>query len=128
MAYPSGNGGAILIGSVEIAVKQWTCNSGARTTENTHSGTGGYTNYEMVVWDARWTAEGPWNDSAIPDTVAVGLIPGSKITLIMQLGSTAKTQTLTNTIVEDFELIVDNSGDIVRWRATGKGGSITRPT
>lgn len=128
MAYPSGNGGAMMVGIVEIALKQWTCNTGARTTENTHSGTGGYSNYEMVVWDARWTAEGPWDDVAIPDTVAVGLIPGAKVGMKFQVGSTAKFILLTNTIIEDFELINDNTSDIVRWRASGKGGIITRPT
>lgn len=127
MAFLSGNGGAILVGAVELAVKQWTCNTGSRTTENTHSGTAGFTNYEHVVIDARWSAEGPWNDAAIPDAVAVGLIPGSKGVLTLQVGSGTRTMVLTNTIVEDYELIVDNTGDIVRWRASGKGGTVTRP-
>ena len=128
MAYLSGNGGALLVGAVEHAIKSYTLNTGSRSTENTHSGTAGATNYEHVVYDARWTAEGPWSDTAIPDVVASGIIPGTKITLIFQIGSGSKTYTLTGTLVEDFELINDNTSDIVRWRATGKGGSITRPT
>jgi len=127
MAFLSGNGGAILVGSLALSVKQWTVNYGARVTENTHSGTGGYSNYEKVVIDPRWTAEGPWDDAAIPD-VDQGLVPGNKVTLTFEIGSGAKTLILTNTIVEDFELIDDNTSDIVRYRATGKGATgITLP-
>jgi len=127
VAFLSGNGGAAVVGIVEHAIKQWTLNSGSRSTENTHSGTAGFTNYEHVAYDARWTADGPWDDAKITDIVASGIIPGTKITLILQIGSGSKTYTLAGTLVEDFEVIVDNTSDIVRWRATGKGGTITRP-
>lgn len=126
MAYLSGNGGALVVGIIELAIKQWTCNTGARTTENTHSGTAGFTNYEAVVIDARWTAEGPWDDTVIPD-VDAGLTPGSKPLLTFQVGSGSKTIILTGSIIEDFEIIDDNTSDIVRWRASGKGGTVTRP-
>lgn len=121
----SGNGGTITSGAVVTNVKQWTCNTGSRTTENTHSGTGGYTNYEHVVFDARWTAEGPLDTSNLPDSTGL-FVPGTKVSAKFKNGADARFILLVGTIIEDYEVIDDNTSDIVRWRMSGKGGVITR--
>jgi uncharacterized protein YndB with AHSA1/START domain len=124
MAYQSGNGGEVLVGAVTLHVGKWTLRKTSRNVDNTHSGVTS-SNYEHVVPDHSATLEIPWDDTNIPDTDA-GLAEGVKVTLTMNLGSTAKTQVLTNTLVESVEDVCDNSGDIIRTVVTVKGGSLTR--
>lgn len=125
--FRSGNGGTIAIGGTTLHVKTWSGKIGIRDVENTHSGTSGSSNYEKVVIDASFTAEGPWDEDNQPDTDA-GFMPGNKITATLKVGAGAKTVVLTNCLVVDLELIVDNTSDIVRYRLMGKGGEITRTT
>ena len=127
MAFVSGNGGSISVGATALVVGEWGGNFGARLVENTHSATGGSTNYEKVVDDPSWYADIPWDETALPDT-DLGLTGGAKVTVTFKLGAGVKTYVLTNTTVENVEPKVNNSNDIVRMRVTGKGGAITRPT
>jgi hypothetical protein len=124
MSYQSGNGGEVLVGAVTLHITKWTLRKTSRNVDNTHSGVTS-SNYEHVVPDHSATLEIPWDDTNIPDTDA-GLAEGVKVTLTMNLGSTAKFQTLTNTLVESCEDVCDNSGDIIRTVVTVKGGSLTR--
>jgi hypothetical protein len=128
MAFHSGNGGGITVGGgSELNIGRYTVRAPVRSVENTHSGTSGATNFEAVVRDVSWEVEIPFDDAAIPDT-DMGLVPGNKVTIVWQLGSSGKTVTTTNTLVEGLEFINDPSGDIVRARVTGKGGSYTAAT
>jgi len=125
MAFHSGNGGGINVnGGAEQNIGRYTVRAPVRTAENTHSGTGGSSNYEAIVRDLSWEVDIPFDDAAIPDT-DMGLVAGNKVTIIWQLGSSAKTVITTNTLVESVEFINDPSGDIVRARVTGKGGTYT---
>lgn len=128
MAFWSGNGGGITVGGgSEQNIGRWEVNSNARLTENTHSGTGGSTNYELVVYDNSSTIEIPVDDTALPDT-DMGLVRGAKVTVVFQMGGSGKTCTLTNTTVENATYINDPAQDIVRFRVTTKGGVFTAPT
>jgi hypothetical protein len=126
MAFVSGNGGKLTVGATDLHVGQWQGNFGARLVENTHSGTSGTTNYEKVVLDPSWSADVPWDDANIPD-VDAGLVPGDKVTVKFFMGGGAKFYQLANTTVESAEATCDNAGNIVRYRVSGKGGTITRP-
>lgn len=125
MAFHSGNGGGINVGAgAEQNIGRYTVRAPVRTAENTHSGTGGASNYEAVVRDLSWEVDIPFDDAAIPDT-DMGLVAGNKVTITWQLGASGKTVITTNTLVESVEFINDPSGDIVRARVTGKGGIYT---
>lgn len=128
MAFYSGNGGGITIGGgSEQNVGRWEVNSDARLVENTHSGTGGSTNYEPVVYDNSATIDIPVDSDALPDT-DMGLVRGTKVTVVFQMGASGKTCTLTNTTVERAKYINDPSGDIGRFQVSTKGGVFTPPT
>lgn len=128
MAFHSGNGGGITVGGgAEQNIGRYTVRAPVRDAENTHSGTGGATNYEAVVRDVSWEVDIPFDDVAIPDT-DMGLVAGNKVTIVWQLGNSGKTVTTTNTLVSSIEFINDPAGDIVRARVTGKGGSYTAAT
>lgn len=128
MAFHSGNGGGITVGGgSELNIGRYTVRAPYRDAENTHSGTSGSTNYEPVVRDVSWEVDIPFDDTNIPDT-DMGLVPGNKVTIVWQLGSSGKTVTTTNTYVSSLEYINDPAGDIVRARVTGKGGSYTAAT
>ena len=122
MAYVTGNGGKLTVGATDLHVSQWSGNFGARLVENTHSGTSGTTNYEKVVFDPSWSADIPWDSANEPDDL---LVPGTKVTVKFYMGGSGTFKTLTNTTVESAEVTVDNSGNIVRMRCTGKGGAIS---
>jgi hypothetical protein len=127
MAFWSGNGGGITVGGgSEQNVGRWEVNSNARLVENTHSGTSGSTNYELVVYDNSATIEIPVDDVALPDT-DMGLVRGAKVTIVFQMGTSGKTCTLTNTTVENATYINDPASDIVRFRVSTKGGTFTAP-
>lgn len=127
MAFYSGNGGGITVGGgSEHNVGRWEVNSNARLVENTHSGTSGSTNYELVVYDNSSTIEIPVDDANLPDT-DMGLVRGAKVTIVYQMGGSGKTCTLTNTTVENATYINDPAQDIGRFRVTTKGGSFTAP-
>jgi hypothetical protein len=125
MAFWSGNGSSMLVGAVTLHCRANRVRKGARLTENTHSGTSS-SNYEKVVPDHAWEADVPWDDTNLPDTDA-GLTEGTKVTIVFSMGASGKSETLTNTTVETVEDILDNAGDIIRSRITGKGGVLTRP-
>jgi hypothetical protein len=128
MAFWSGNGGGITIGGgSEQNIGRWEVNSNARLVENTHSGTGGSTNFNIVVYDNSSSIEIPVDDTALPDT-DMGLVRGSQITIVFQMGNSGKTCTLTSTTVENFAYINDPANDIVRARVTTRGGVFTAPT
>ena len=128
MAFYSGNGGGVTVGAgSEQNVGKWEVNSNARLVENTHSGTGGSTNYESVVYDNSSTIDIPVDSDALPDT-DMGFVRGTKITVVFQMGGSGKTCTLTNTTVENAAYINDPQNDIGRFRVTTKGGVFTPPT
>lgn len=124
--FRSGNGGSITVGVTTLDIATWTLNTGGRLVENTHSGTSGWSNYELVVGDASWTVEIPLDETNLPDT-DVGLTHGAKVSITFKIGAGAKTYVLANTTVEGIEAVNNNATDIVRVRVTGKGGSVTRP-
>jgi hypothetical protein len=127
MAFYSGNGGGITIGAgAEQNIGRWEVNSNARLVENTHSGTSGSTNFELVVYDNSSTIEIPVDDAALPDT-DMGLIRGAKVTITFQMGGSGKTCILTSTSVENATYINDPAQDIGRFRVTTKGGVFTAP-
>lgn len=120
MPFNSGNGGTLTVGAVTLHNTRFTFNHDIRDVDNTHSGTGGFSNYEMVVKDIQWNVEGPLDEDNLPD-VDAGLTVGSKVSITFKEGGDSRTLVLTNTLVKNLEIICDNSGDIVRFRATGKG-------
>ena len=125
MSFNTGNGGTLTVSAATLHVSKWTHNRQSRLTENTNSSSAGSSNYEHVVYDHSWTAEGPLDDENLPD-VDAGLNPGpSKATVTFKEGGSSKTLVLTNTSVEVLEIIDDNTSDIMRWRASGKGGVLT---
>lgn len=128
MSFYSGNGGGILIGTstTPFQIGKWTVRRNARLVENTHSGVSS-SNYELVVPDHSFSVEIPWNDADLPDTDA-GLVPGAKITITFQFGTSSKTCQLTSTSVETLEEVDDNANDIVRAVCSGKGGAFTPPS
>jgi hypothetical protein len=128
MAFHSGNGGGVTVnGGSENNVGRWEINATARLVEVTHSGTSGASNYEKVVMDCSATIEIPVDDANLPDTDML-FVPGTKITLVGQMGGSGKTATLTNTTVETCTYVNDPQSDIVRARVNTKGGSYTAPT
>ena len=125
MSFHSGNGGAIAVGNTTLNITKWTLRKSSRNVDNTHSGVTS-SNYEHVVPDHSATVEIPWDDTNIPDT-DVGLAEGAKVIITFSLGGgSAKTEILTNTLVESCEDVNDNSGDIIRTVVTTKGGALTR--
>src|SRR5450432_3102984 len=96
--FRSGNGGFVLVGAVHLDVAKWEVDDGIRDTENTHSGSAGFTNFETVVGNASWTIDVPWDEANMPDTTA-GLVPGNKVTIKFMHGAGAKFVLLTNTLV-----------------------------
>lgn len=127
MAFWSGNGGEILVGTgspVTLNVAKHTVRKTSRLAENTHSGTPA-TNFEHVVPHYEWTVEVPWDDSNLPDT-DVGLIEGAKVIIRFNDGASGKYLTLTDTSVETIEEVDDNANDIIRSVISGKGGTLTR--
>ena len=127
MAFYSGNGGGITVaGGAEKNVGKWEVNENCRLVENTHSGTAGSTNYEPVVYDNSSTIDIPVDDADLPDT-DMGLVRGTKVTIVFQMGNTGKFCTLTNTTVENASYVNDPASDIGRFRVTTKGGVFTAP-
>lgn len=122
MSFNTANGSKLTIGAVDLHVATYRIRNGIRDVENTHSGTGGFTNFEAVVNAPEWEAEGPLDDANLPD-VDAALDPGTKATIVFKEGGSAKTITITNTLVVDFEIIANNANDIMRWRASGKGAT-----
>lgn len=125
MGFHTGNGSKITVGATDLHCRVNRVRKNARLTENTHSGVSS-SNYDKVVPDHSWEADVPWDDTNLPDT-DVGLTEGSKVTITFAMGDSGKTEVLTNTTVESLEDTLDNSGDIIRTRITGKGGALTRP-
>lgn len=122
MGFNTANGSSLTVGAVVLHISKYRLNNGVRSVENTHSGTGGFTNFEKVVRAPEWDAEGPLDEDNLPD-VDAGLNPGDKVSVKFQEGADTRFITLTNTFVDTFEVIADNAGDILRWRATGKGAT-----
>lgn len=126
MAFISGSGGGITIdGGAEQNIGRWTVNANGRLVENTHSGVTG-TNFELVIQDNSATVEIPVDDTALPDT-DMGLVAGTKVTIVFNMGASGKFATLTNTTVETREWVNDPAQDIVRCRVTTRGGTYTAP-
>ena len=125
--FRSGNGGYIEVSAdagvtwVQINVGTWTLGDMVRDVENTHSGTGGATNYEAVVSDPTSRIEGPWDESAVPDAVGK-LVKGTKPGIRFKLGGGAIKKTLTGALCMGVEFVCNNQGDIVRWSSNTKGG------
>ena len=119
-------GGATVNGGSEKNIGRWEVNSNARLVENTHSGTGGSTNFEIVVYDNSATIEIPVDDTDLPDT-DMGFVRGAKVTAVFQMGNSTKTCTLTNASVENFAYVNDPANDIVRARVSLRGGVFTPP-
>ena len=122
MAFNSANGSKLTVGATDLHVATYRLRNGIRDVENTHSGTGGFTNFEKVVNAPEWEAEGPLDEDNLPD-VDAGLAPGSKVAITFKEGADSRTIVLTNTLVVDFEIIANNANDIMRWRASGKGAT-----
>lgn len=125
MSYWSGNGGEITVGAITLPIKKWTLRKKAKLVENTTSSHAA-SNYEKVIPDYEWTIEFPWDDTKLPDT-DVGLNEGDKGTITFNYGASTKFAVLTGTSVETLEEVNDNSDDIIRCTASGKGGTLTRP-
>jgi len=124
MANWSANGSKLVIGVTTLHCTNVTLVKQARLVENTNSANSS-SNYDAVSKDHSWTADIPWDDTNLPDT-DFGLVEGAKVTLIFNQGGSGKTATLTSTTVERLETIMNNENDIVRVRASGKGGVLTR--
>lgn len=120
---PSALGSSVMIGATVLVCRLTRVRKGARLAENTHSGCAA-TNYDAVVPDHAWSMSIPWDDTNLPD-VDFGLNAGDKVTLKFLEGSTGKFEVLSGTTVESVENIRDNSGDIIRTEASGKGGVLT---
>lgn len=125
MANWSANGSKLMIGASTLHMTNVTYVDGARLVENTNSANSS-SSFDKVIADNSWSGDLPWDDTNLPE-VDFGLVPGTKVTLIFNMGSSGKTATLTNTTVERLETIMNNEGDIVRSRVSGKGGVLTRP-
>jgi hypothetical protein len=128
MSFWSGNTGGVTVnGGAELNVGKWEVRRTARTVENTHSGTGGSTNFNLVVYHAEWTIEIPWDDTNLPDT-DMGFVPGTQLSaLVFQHGNSGKTISIASTMVEEHVTINDPQNDIVRSRVSGRGGVLTPP-
>lgn len=125
--FRSANGGYVEVATdvnfsvwVQLDVATWELEEGEKDTENTHSGTGGSTNYEHVVYDNSSSLKLPWDEDNTPE--AYGIYPGQKIGLRFKHGSGAIKKTLLNTKVGPLKTINDNQGDIVRIETETKGG------
>lgn len=126
MAFWNGLGGGIVINAgTELPVTRHVINKTARLTETTHSGNTA-TSYQNVVPDFSWEVEGIWDDTRLPDTDEA-LVDGTVLTTLkFEDGGSGKFVTLTGTTVESLVETEDVVNDVIRWRATGKGGTITR--
>lgn len=116
----SGNGGKLTIGVIDLHVTVWDLDHKVREVDNTNSGSGGFSNYEAVVKDIEWTAEGFLDEDNLPD-VDAGAAVGSKASITFKEGADSRTMVLTNTLVTSLKITCNNSNDIVRFRAAGKG-------
>lgn len=126
MSFWNGLGGGVVInGGAELPVTRHVVNKTARLTETTYSANTA-TSYQSVVPDFSWEIEGIWDDTVLPDTDA-NLTDGTVLTtLVFQDGTSTKSVTLSGTTVESLVETEDVVNDVIRWRATGKGGTITR--
>lgn len=122
MAFASGNGGEIMGGATVVHVTKWTGDVGARLVENTNSNSAGWTNFEHVVGSAEFTAEGPYDLAATPQATFVN---GTRVTAKLYLGNSGSFITITNTLIEKMQITNDNSGDIIRFSMTCKGGVVS---
>lgn len=126
--FRSGNGGYVQISEdgqawYTLIVAVWELNDDSRKTENTHSGTGGASNYEHVVGDANWRLQIPWDEANTPESY--GLTKGAKVYLRFKHGSGSITKQISETLVEHVKTVNDNSQDIVRAEIDGCGGTVT---
>lgn len=116
----SGNGGKITVGAVDLHVTRWRLNHGTREADITSSASGGFTRFAKVVTNPEWTAEGWMDEDNLPD-VDAGAVVGTDVTIVFKEGADSRTITLTNTYVSSLEIVVDNTNDVVRFTASGKG-------
>ena len=126
--FRSGHGGYVQIAvdgesylTLNLAV--WELNDDSRKTENTHSGTGGASNFEHVVGDANWRLQIPWDEEATPESY--GLRKGAKVYIRFKHGSGSILKQIALTLVEHFKTINDNAQDIVRVEMDGCGGTVS---
>jgi hypothetical protein len=130
MGIPSGHGGYLFPspeGDVPIVapVGQWEGDWVTRLGEVTQSDGGGATRYKPVVEDNSWSAEWAFDDEAFED--ALGLENGTELAqMFFRKGNSLLCDRLDNTTVERCSPVCDNKGDVVRIRANGKGGKLTR--
>ncbi len=89
--------------------------------ENSHSGTGGSSNYEHVIYDHSWSLDLPWDEDNQPDN-DLGIVEGNKIGIRFKHGDGDVKEAILNTLVGPLETRNNTSNDIVRVRITGKGG------
>jgi hypothetical protein len=123
--FRSGNGGYVELSAdgmnwTEMDTAVWDLTEDIKDVENTHSGTGGDTNYEAVVNDNSSTVELPWDEDNPPDVV---VLIGYKIFVRFKHGDGTVVKQLSNTLFKSLKTHDDNAADIVRVTMELKGGS-----
>lgn len=127
MAFWASTGGGITVNAgSEQNVSGWELDSSIIDANNTHSGTGGSTNFEVVNYHNEGSIEIPWSDTELPDT-DIGLVRGNKVTIVFQFGNSSKTCTLTNTLILSHRMVSKSADDILRSVVRFKGGVFTPP-
>ncbi len=118
MAFWSGTGGSVN----GVNLSKYMLRSNSRLAETTNSGLAAST-YQAVIQDNSWSLEMPW-DSSLPPESAIG-DQGDVVTLVLNLGLSGDAYTLTDTTVENIEIVDDSVSDVIRAVVTGKGGVLT---
>jgi hypothetical protein len=125
MSFWSGNGSSLQIASATLECRLTRMRKAVRLGETSNSGSSS-SSYIKVISDHSWSASIPWDDTNLPDT-DFGLTEGAVVTLKFPMGASGKFEQLAGTTVESLEDIMDNTGDIIRTEASGRGGVLTRP-
>lgn len=114
----------IKVGSTTIEVTEHSAEFSCVLADVSTSGNGTGAVFAPVIPMNSWTASWPLDDASLP--AALGVIPGTAITLKLRVGSTA--YILTGTTVERVGESSNSTADIPRIQASGKGGVMTSGT
>lgn len=116
-----------MVAGTTVHIGHWELTITSKLGEITNSNSGGVSQRKHTLREGRWRIQSPWDSEVIPD-VDVTLREGTEIaTLRFTLGDSGKFYSFAG-IVEEMHIINSNTGDVVRWEASGfVNGTITLP-
>lgn len=127
MAFWTGCGGHIekVSGGAKLEVSKWTVRKTASKTVVKHSGNCDAPAVLLGGVEGTFTAEGPWDDTNLPDT-DYGLDAGDSLAVKFMCGASGKFYQGT-ALVEDFQVSLDVEGVLTFTISGSISGAFTDP-